>query len=261
MTAFDHLQMKPQVLTRIIKLMALGPVAALLCSDVAFAEKAPDNTLTAAEAAQGWQLLFDGKTTAGWRGYAKTNFPASGWVVEDGCLKCTGKTGHPPGGGGDLVTIEKFDDFDLKFEWRISPAGNSGVKYFVREGKTGRSGVGCEYQILDDDKNEDSHNGANRQAGALYDLIAPNDAKHLEPVGQFNDSEIIVRGNHVEHWLNGARIVEFELGSPEFKADIAKSKFRKMTGFGEKMTTCLLLQDHGDAVWFRNLKIRRLESK
>jgi hypothetical protein len=236
--------------------LVLTVALALICCSCA-SPKVPLNSLSAAETAKGWKLLFDGQATAGWRGYAKTNFPDHGWVVEDGCLKNEGSGGRQGGGGGDLVTLEKFDDFDFKFEWRISPGGNSGVKYFVHEGKTGKSGVGYEYQILDDDKNEDSAHGANRQAGALYYLIAPNNAKHLEPVGQFNRSEIIVRGNHVEHWLNGARIVQFDLGSPEIKAAIARSKFKNIRGYGEKMTTVLLLQDHGDAVWFRNLKILR----
>lgn len=213
------------------------------------APAAAPNTLSTAESAAGWKLLFDGRTTEGWRSYARTNVAPHSWTVEDGCLKAAG-------GGGDLVTDEKFDDFDLKFDWRIPPGGNSGVKYFVREGKTGKSGVGCEYQILDDDKNRDAANGANRTAGALYALIAPSAAKHLAPVGEWNHSEIIVRGAHVEHWLNGARIVQFEAGSPELKEAIAKSKFRNVKGFGEKRTTLLLLQDHGDPVWFRNLKIK-----
>lgn len=217
------------------------------------------NRLSAEESAAGWKLLFDGTTTAGWRGYARTNFPAHGWVVKDGSLKDVGSGGRQGSGGGDLVSVEKFDDFDFKFDWSISPGGNSGVKYFVHEGKTGKSGVGYEYQILDDDKNRDSANGPNRQAGALYYLIAPNEKKHLKPVGEWNQSEIIVRGNHVEHWLNGARIVQFELGSPEIKEAIARSKFKDIHGFGEKMTTVLLLQDHGDAVSFRNLKVRRLD--
>ena len=216
------------------------------------AQAAPDaasNTLSPAETAAGWKLLFDGRTTTGWRGYARTNFSGGAWSAEDGCLTTKG-------GGCDLVTVDKFDDFDFKFEWRISPSGNSGVKYFVHEGKTGKSGIGCEYQILDDAQNKDAVNGANRQAGALYALIAPNNAKHLNPVGDWNQSEIIVRGKHVEHWLNGARIVEFEAGSPELAQAIAKSKFRNVPNFGQKMTTLLLLQDHGDPVWFRNLKIR-----
>ena len=137
-----------------------------------------------------------------------------------------------------------------------TPGGNSGVKYLVKEGKSGKAGVGFEYQVLDDEKNDDSKNGANRQAGALYYLIAPNKSKQLKPVGEFNQSEIIVRGQHVEHWLNGTKIVECDLGSPELKEDIAKSKFSKITWFGQKRPTVILLQDHGDTVWFRNLKIK-----
>jgi len=114
--------------------------------------------------------------------------------------------------------------------------------------------------VLDDEKNEDSKNGANRQAGALYYLIAPNKSKQLKPVGEFNQSEIIVHGQHVEHWLNGTKIVECELGSPELKEDIAKSKFSKITWFGQKRPTVILLQDHGDTVWFRNLKIKPLKA-
>jgi len=239
------------------KLLFLAAVSGLACvSCLSPAEQL--NHLSRTEEADGWKLLFDGQGTAAWRGYAHSTFPANGWVVEDGCLKNQGnKERHGPG-GGDLVTMEKFDDFDFKFDWRISPGGNSGVKYCVHEGKTGKSGVGYEYQVLDDTENSDAHNGANRQAGALYALIAPNDQKHLKPVGEFNHSEIIVRGKHVEHWLNGAKIVEFEMESPELKEAIAKSKFRSIPGFGDKMSTVLLLQDHGDAVWFRNLKVRRL---
>jgi len=209
------------------------------------------NTLTDAEKASGWKLLFDGKDATAWRSCGHTAFPKAGWAIEDGCLKnVAGQR------GGDLVTKETFTDFDLKFEWRISPGGNSGVKYLVQEPKTGTAGVGFEYQVLDDDKNSDSTNGPNRQAGALYYLIAPNKAKHLKPVGEFNESEIIVHGNHVEHWLNGAKIVECDLGSPELKAAIAKSKFSKLTWYGQKRPTVILLQDHGSTAWFRNLKIK-----
>lgn len=248
-----------QIHSGYIKAVSLGlALTGLLFFGACASPDAPANHLSKHEAAAGWKLLFDGQTTEGWRGYARTNFPAHGWVVEDGCLKNEGRGGHQGAGGGDLVSVEKFDDFDFKFDWRISPGGNSGVKYFVHEGRTGKSGVGCEYQLLDDAKNSDAANGPNRQAGALYALIAPNSAKRLQPVGQWNNSEIIVRGKHVEHWLNGARIVEFEAGSPDLQEAIAKSKFKNVPGFGEKMTTLLLLQDHGDAVWFRNLKIQRL---
>jgi len=227
----------------------------LLAGCAAIAVRAADlNSLTDAEKADGWKLLFDGKKTAGWRAYAQVDFPKEGWVVEDGCLK--NEHGLH---GGDLVTTQQFIDFDLKFEWRISPAGNSGVKYLVNEGKSGKAGVGFEYQVLDDQQNEDAQNGPNRQAGALYALIAPNESKRLKPVGEFNQSEIIVRGNHVEHWLNGAKIVECELGSPALKEAIAKSKFAKITWFGQKRPSVILLQDHGDTVWFRNLKIKELK--
>jgi hypothetical protein len=233
----------------------LSHFIALFASCAAVAAQAADlNTLTDAEKAGGWKLLFDGKETSGWRAYAHTDFPEGGWVVEDGCLKNIGGA-H----GGDLVTKEEFTDFDLKFEWRISPGGNSGVKYLVKEGKTGKAGVGFEYQVLDDEKNEDSKNGRNRQAGALYYLFAPNDSKRLKPVGEFNQGEIIVRGQHVEHWLNGKRIVECELDGPTLKEAIAKSKFSKITWFGQKRPTVILLQDHGDTVWFRNLKIKELK--
>jgi hypothetical protein len=230
-------------------------IIALMASCAAVAVQGADlNTLTDAEKADGWNLLFDGQDTSGWRTCGRADFPKEGWVIEDGCLKNVGGK-H----GGDLVTKQEFTDFDLKFEWRISPGGNSGVKYLVKETNTSKAGVGFEYQVLDDLKNEDSLNGPNRQAGALYYIIAPNDAKHLKPVGEFNEGEIVVRGNHVEHWLNGAKIVECELDSPALKAAIAKSKFAKLTWFGQKKPTVILLQDHGDTAWFRNLKIKELK--
>jgi hypothetical protein len=234
-------------MTRFLATILVGMAAAALGADL--------NTLSPEETAAGWKLLFDGSTPAGWRAYARQQFPADRWLVQDGCL-CVDKPGST--NTIDLVTTEKFGDFDLKFQWRISPAGNSGVKYFVKEGRKGRSGVGFEYQVLDDLKNEDSLNGPNRLAGALYYLFAPNDRKRLNPVGEFNDGEIIVHGNHVEHWLNGEKIVELELGSPELKEAIAQSKFKNIKGFGEKMPTLILLQDHGSPVWFRNIKIRPL---
>jgi hypothetical protein len=234
-------------MTRLLASIIVCTTAAALGADL--------NTLTPEETAAGWKLLFDGSTTAGWRACGRQEFPTGRWLVKDGCL-CVETPGSA--NAGDLVTTEKFGDFDLKFQWRISPAGNSGVKYFVKESKTGGSGVGFEYQVLDDEKNEDSLNGPKRRAGALYYLFAPNDQKRLKPVGEFNEGEIIVRGNHVEHWLNGAKIVEFELGGPELKEAIAQSKFKNIKGYGEKIPTVILLQDHGSPVWFRNLKLRPL---
>jgi hypothetical protein len=146
------------------------------------------NTLTPQEKAAGWQLLFDGKTTNGWRGHGREDFPTNGWAVEDGCLRTIGSGETMGSRGGDLVTTRKFTNFELSFDWKISPGGNSGVKYFVIEPEKGHSGLGFEYQLLDDTENEDAKNGGTHQAGALYDLIAPGVAKTLKQVGEFNRS-------------------------------------------------------------------------
>jgi len=225
----------------------------VLAAALAAAEAAPANQLTAAETKAGWRLLFDGKTTAGWRGFKKTDFPADRWIVEGGTLAHipTGAGGSQ--GGGDIVTVDKFSDFDLRFDWRIAPGGNSGLKYFVTEERDGP--IAHEYQVLDDARHPDAKVGPHRQAGAFYDVLAPVADKPLRPVGEWNQSRVLVKGNHVEHWLNGRKVVEYELGSPELKAAIAKSKFKDVAGFGTKIPGHILLQDHGDEVAFRNIKI------
>jgi hypothetical protein len=248
----------------------------LLCTIILFAgvTRAADvapNTLSDAEKREGWTLLFDGKSFAGWHGYSMAGFPDHGWTVDDGCIHNAKTNGRPGGGGGDIITTELFTDFDFSFEWKMSPVGNSGIKYFIKErtgapgakmyvGDDGRSAVGHEYQLLDDDKHPDGvQNGPIRQTASLYSLLPPDGlVKRLKPVGEFNQSRIVVRGNHVEHWLNGAKVLEYELGSPELKAIIAKSKYAAVPGFGTKFATPLLIQDHGEEVWLRNLKIRRL---
>ncbi|MFD2872460.1 DUF1080 domain-containing protein [Mucilaginibacter ximonensis] len=226
------------------------------------------NTLSAAEKADGWKLLFDGKTLSGWRSYYPEDNPAKGWSIENGCLKNSKGTGRPRTGGGDLMTDEKFTDFELRFEWAIAQGGNSGVYYFFQErqnnpgtkmymGDDGTSPVGFEYQLVDDERHPDVlQNGPLHATGSLYFLIAPNDAKKLKPAGEFNESRIIVQGNHVEHWLNGAKIVSYDLGSDELKAAVARSKYKNVPGFAVKTPTRILLQDHGDVVQFRNMKIR-----
>ena len=229
-----------------------------------FAEEPPLNTLSAAEKQQGWKLLFDGKTLNGWREYRPSK-SAKHWVVVDGCLKNPKGTGRPETGGGEILTTEQFTDFDFRFEWRIAPGGNSGVIYFVKErlgnpgprmfrGDDGTGPVGHEYQLLDDERHADAQTPSHR-AGALYALLAPNAAKHLKPVGEFNESRIRVQGKHVEHWLNGAKIVEYELESPTLMQLIAESKYKSLPGFGTKFKTAIQIQDHGDEIWFRNVKL------
>lgn len=227
------------------------------------------NMLSSAEKKEGWKLLFDGKTLNGWRSYYSTDSPSK-WTIEDGCLKNPKGTGRPRTGGGDLMTDELFTDFDFRFEGSIQQGGNSGLIYFFQErqnnpgarmymGDDGTSPVGFEYQLLDDERNADAiQNGPLHAAGSLYFVFAPNDAKKLKPAGEFNESRIIVKGNHVEHWLNGAKIVSFDFGSQELKDAIAKSKYKSVPGFGVKAPTHLMLQDHGDVIKFRNMKIRTL---
>jgi hypothetical protein len=217
------------------------------------------NKLTAEEQAAGWRLLFDGQSTTGWRGFKRDAFPANGWVVEEGLLKRKPTKGEPK--PGDIITVDQFDNFELSLEWRLTPAGNSGVKYLIDESlvKDGHGGLGFEMQILDDDKHPDAKKGkdGNRTAGALYDLIPPR-AKAARPVGEWNVARLVVNGNHVEHWLNGVKVVEFERGSPELKALIAESKYKVNPGFGDPARGHILLQDHNDEVAYRNIKVRPL---
>ncbi len=225
-------------------------LATLALTTFAFAE-AP-NTLTTAYAKAGWRLLFDGKTSAGWHGLGKTEFPEKGWVVEDGTLKLLAK-----GGGGNLVTAENFENFELSWEWKISPVGNSGVKYNLPDPK---KDLGFEYQLLDDEHHPDGIKGGRlHQTGGLYDLIEPPTDKKVKPIGEWNESLLVVKGNKVEQWLNGAKTVEFEMSSEDMKARIAKSKYKGIPGFGEKKAGPILLQDHGDEITFRSIKIHALK--
>jgi hypothetical protein len=215
---------------------------------------AEPNTLTDEEKAAGWNLLFDGKTTAGWVAIGKTEFPDKGWSVQDGALFHT-----KGGGGGDIVTTNSFENFELTWEWKIGLAGNSGLKYNL---PNPTKGVGFEYQMIDDEGHPDGKKGGRmHQTGALYDLIEPVENKKVNPPGEWNSSRLVVRGTHAEQWLNGIKTVEFEIGSDDLKALVAKSKYKNVAGFGEKIMSPILLQDHGDEVAVRSIKIRVLDAK
>ncbi|MCI0338493.1 MAG: DUF1080 domain-containing protein [Acidobacteria bacterium] len=247
-----------------IKLILLIAISACVITALAQTEKSKSsiNQLTSGEKTAGWRLLFDGKTFNGWRGFHSDKVPA-GWVIEDGSIKKIQAQGELGQAGGDLITVDQFSNFELRLEWKLSPRGNSGIKYLVSESlpPTGRSGISFEYQVLDDDSHPDAKQGAagTRTSGAVYDLIPPSNARKLKPVGEFNQVRIIVKGNHIEHWLNGIKVVEFDRTSADFKQRIAKSKFKDTKGFGEAAKGHVLLQDHGNAVWYRNIKIRELK--
>jgi hypothetical protein len=201
-----------------------------------------------------WIVLFDGSSTEAFRGYKTDAFPP-GWAVEGDVLHVL------PTKGADLMTREKFEDFELTFEWKTSPRGNSGVIYKVVETKGPAWHTGFEYQILDDAAYFDGNNTVNSTA-SLYDLLAPSADKKLKPAGQWNSGKIVVQGARCEHWLNGRKVLQFEQGSPELQALIAKSKFGKIKDpevpFGSVKAGHICFQAHGQEVWFRNIKIRKL---
>jgi hypothetical protein len=222
-----------------------------LLATIPLAAAQPENQLTDAEKSQGWKLLFDGKTTNGWHSFKKDTFPAKGWVVEAGWLHGLGK------GGGDIVSEQQFEQFELRWEWKIEAGGNSGLKYFVIDSRS--SALGHEYQLLDDQLNADAKAGQGKRVTAsFYDVLKPSLAPAVNKPGEINQSRVSVRGNHVEHWLNGVNVLEYECGSEATKAAVAESKFKNTAGFGDRAKGHILLQDHGSNVWFRNLKIREL---
>lgn len=218
----------------------------LLLASGAAAEPA-HNTLTAREKAAGWRLLFDGRTTAGWRNWKKPGVDP-GWRVEDGVLVCA-----DPKATSDLITVGEYGDFDLSFQWRIGTKGNSGVYFHVLEDGANGYESGPEYQLLDNARGFPPK----EQAGSLYGLYAPS-ADVTRPVGEFNESRLVVRKGHVEHWLNGVKVVEYELNSPEFKARMEGTKFARWPLFASASSGHIALQDHGDVVAFRDIKIRPL---
>ena len=240
-------------------------LAASLSAGAAFAA---DATLSPAEESKGWRLLFDGKTRAGWTGMKGTPFPEKSWVIEGGMIRTT-----EDGSDGDVVTTAAFDNFELAFEYRLAAGGNSGVKYGVQQewlsphwtpdakpdfkAHQAISAVGYEFQIYDDDTLERKPGWELSSTGALYLLEAPQNKKVNKP-GEWNSVRILVNGNHVEHWLNGAKLLEYELGSKELLAKVEKTKFRKVPGYGLKGAGYIVLQHHGSPAWFRGIKIREI---
>ena len=213
------------------------------------------NTLTAAEKKGGWTLLFDGHTVDAWRGYKRPDATESRWKVEEGTLTLPPENGRDTHGQRDIISKETFEQFELVFDWRIASGGNSGVKYFILEDLD--SAIGHEYQLIDDERHADAKVGPHRQTAALYDVLPAAD-RPTKPAGEWNTTRIVVSGQTVEHWLNGKKVLQYELNSPALNAAIAKSKFKSIDRFGKRQNGHILLQDHGDQVWFRNIKIRRL---
>ncbi len=218
-------------------------------------ENKKDNILTKKEIKEGWKLLWDGKTNAGWRGYKTAAFPETGWEMKDGTLSVLPPKGDSKS-GGDIITVNKYKNFELSVDFKYSPGANSGIKYFI----DGKSNIGCEYQILDDKLHPDAKLGiaGNRTMAGLYDLIAPKNKVDNGP-DKWNTAKIIINGNHAEHWLNGKMTVSYERGDAAWKALVATSKFKPNKGFGEASEGHILLQDHGNYVSFRNIKIRELK--
>ena len=195
--------------------------------------------------------LSNGKDLSGWTD-AAGKAPGEGWKVEEGGVI------HRAGKAGDLFTAKEYGDFELSFSWKVAAGGNSGVKYRMKE-YAGKGLLGPEYQVLDDEKHPDAKVGPQRQSAALYDLVAADAAaKRLKPPGEWNESRIVVRGGSIEHWLNGAKVVSITVGSDAWKAVHAKSKFKGVADFAANAKGRIMLQDHGDEVWFRGLMIRGL---
>ena len=221
------------------------------------------NKLTQDELKNGWQLLWNGETTEGWRGAKLTTFPTDGWVIENGELTVLENGGEESAAGGDIVTNEVYGDFELKLEFKITEGANSGIKYYVDTeiNKGPGSSIGLEYQILDDARHKDaklgSHEGS-RTLASLYDLIAADSNKFVNKIGEWNTAYIKSKDNQVEHWLNGQKVLSYERNGKDFLQLVSESKYAKWPNFGTLGKGQILLQDHGNKVSFKNIKIKTL---
>lgn len=233
-------------------ILSAGILAAAACKTTNGASTStttPMNALSAAEQQAGWKLLFDGKTTAGWRNYRKETI-GPGWTVVDGILTRSGDN------AGDIVTAEKYKNFELALDWRISEGGNSGILYRGTEDNDYIWQSAPEMQVLDNERHADGKREVT-SAGSVFDVYpAPHSAVH--PAGQWNSVRLLVNGNHVEHWMNGQKVVDYELGSDDWKAKVANSKWKSVATYGKATEGYIGLQDHGDKVEFRNIRIRVL---
>jgi hypothetical protein len=247
-------KMKHRLFESSLLLVMLLPAANIL----AFQAK---NTLSQAEVSSGWKLLFDGRTMSGWRVAYASGLPTRGWVVKDGELRGELSGGMESGDGGDIVTLKKYTSFDLLFDWKLGPGGNSGVKYFVEERKPKPVGSqpGYEYQIIDDANYiyRGEHLPPRLKTASVYDVVAAN-LKSDTQMNVWHQSRILVRSDHIEHWLDGAEVLDVDRKSDLFKRGVADSKFKDYPGFATIPSGYILLQDHGHNVAFRNIKIKEL---
>ena len=238
---------------RFVNVRACTAVALLAAFAALPQAQGPTSKLPPDQLRAGWTPLFDGQSLEGWRAYRQPDATNTRWAVTGDMLCVVPAAGDATRAARDIITTRAFDDFELTWEWRVAPGGNSGLKYLVLEDQN--SAIGHEYQLIDDERHPDAKAGPKRQTAALYDVIAASN-RPLRPAGQFNQSRIVVSGTSVEHWLNGARVLEYELESPALADAIAHSKFTPVARFGKRHTAHIVLQDHGDAVCYRNIAIR-----